>query len=601
MNRFLPWVGGILGAAIVATGGLFAYSSYSDSRNQNNEQTEIQEDVEYTSFRQCVDGVGKATFADPAFDKLIRQTLFDELQKRLPEGEPIDCALLLDIKALIGNNLGIISIEGIHYLENLELLHLSHNPNIESFIWLKELTKLQYLELYDTGMETEDLLFIPKEQLLTLDVSDNKIDNIKTLEFFPVLNRIILDNNKIFSIKPLLALMPVDGSVDDVISLKGVPLDLSTNSDDREIIRRLREQKNFTVRFDNYVLQFGFKDSAGFTRQTLEVLPPSNLTLGFQVIDRGTGDFVNHLVQTAKFFQVTELQSLLQSFSTPSEFLFPLSFSKDDEGKLYSYRAELRLENDSTLSTIPSEYASILLKKSQPQCKADADCKDDRQCTTDRCVSGKCEHYMQTACSEDEEISCSDGKDNNKNGKIDCADPDCAGFASCKESICYDGTDNDKDGKIDCRDSDCSSEATCGEICDNGVNDDGDPNIDCNDRRDCADHPSCQGHDDPNRCNTVPSVRCYETGGDGEKYTMCTLHVSIGGDASCSTEFITCAKGECFSPAGSTFDFQGCGALQNILLSSPPGTRITGAQALGLPEDQRCGSMNLCRRIILCE
>ncbi len=600
MNRFLPWVGGILGVAIVATGGLFAYSSYSDSRSQTNEQTERQEDIEYTSFRQCVDGVGQATFADPAFDKLIRQTLFDDLQKRIPEGEPIDCALLLDIKSLVGNNLGIISIEGIHYLENLELLHLSHNPNIESFIWLKELTKLQRLELYDTGMETEDLLFIPKEQLLTLDVSDNKIDNIKTLEFFPVLNRIILDNNKIFSIKPLLALMPVDGSVDDVISLKGVPLDLSTNSEDRETIRILREEKYFNVRFDNYILQFGFKDTAGFIDQTLEVQPPIQLNLGFQAIDRGTGDFVNHLVEKVNFFQLGQSNSLLQNFVAPSEFLFPLSFSKDDEGKLYSYRAEIRFKNGSTLNTQQSEYASILLKESTPQCRADADCKDNRQCTTDRCVSGKCEHYMQTACSENEETACSDGKDNNKDGKIDCADPDCSGSASCKETICYDGTDNDKDGKIDCRDSDCSIEPTCGEICDNGINDDGDPNVDCNDRRDCAEHPSCQVQ--AQACNSDVSIVCKEIFAENESQVHCSLRMSIKGSNQCSASIVTCNRDQCWSDiGGGNFNFQGCANLQNKLQTLPVGTVLSGNAALGLNDTQMCGGLNLCRRIILCE
>ena len=54
---------------------------------------------------------------------------------------------------------------------------------------------------------------------------------------------------------------------------------------------------------------------------------------------------------------------------------------------------------------------------------------------------------------------CGDGIDNDGDGKIDCADSDCAAF--CVPEACQDGVDNDNDGKIDCADSNCSTDASC--------------------------------------------------------------------------------------------------------------------------------------------
>jgi len=54
---------------------------------------------------------------------------------------------------------------------------------------------------------------------------------------------------------------------------------------------------------------------------------------------------------------------------------------------------------------------------------------------------------------------CGDGIDNDGDGKIDCADSDCAAF--CVPEACQDGKDNDSDGKIDCADPNCSADASC--------------------------------------------------------------------------------------------------------------------------------------------
>lgn len=77
---------------------------------------------------------------------------------------------------------------------------------------------------------------------------------------------------------------------------------------------------------------------------------------------------------------------------------------------------------------------------------------------------------------------CGDGIDNNANGKADCADPACAGQASCTESQCTDKLDNDGDGATDCKDSDCAKNAACVETaCGDGQDNDGDGATDCGD------------------------------------------------------------------------------------------------------------------------
>src|SRR5258706_9789019 len=53
---------------------------------------------------------------------------------------------------------------------------------------------------------------------------------------------------------------------------------------------------------------------------------------------------------------------------------------------------------------------------------------------------------------------CNDAKDNNGDGKIDWADPQCTFAANIEKGCrCFDAIDNDGDGKIDAADTDCAS------------------------------------------------------------------------------------------------------------------------------------------------
>lgn len=79
------------------------------------------------------------------------------------------------------------------------------------------------------------------------------------------------------------------------------------------------------------------------------------------------------------------------------------------------------------------------------------------------------------------ESNCSNGIDDDGDGLIDCADPDCYSSNVCLVEICDNGIDDDGDGWIDCSDSECFSLAVCIEICDNGIDDNNNGLIDQDD------------------------------------------------------------------------------------------------------------------------
>ena len=84
---------------------------------------------------------------------------------------------------------------------------------------------------------------------------------------------------------------------------------------------------------------------------------------------------------------------------------------------------------------------------------------------------------------------CDNGIDDNGNGLIDCEDSSCSSLSFCNTERCDNGIDDDGDGFIDSEDSDC--DATPAEICDNGIDDDGDGLTDCEDS-DCRAATTCQ-------------------------------------------------------------------------------------------------------------
>ena len=89
---------------------------------------------------------------------------------------------------------------------------------------------------------------------------------------------------------------------------------------------------------------------------------------------------------------------------------------------------------------------------------------------------------------------CDDGIDNDGDSFVDCKDQDCREDPACyAPEICDDGIDNDNDGYIDCKDYDCSDDVACivyPEVCDDGLDNDRDGKIDCDDK-DCTTNAAC--------------------------------------------------------------------------------------------------------------
>jgi hypothetical protein len=161
--------------------------------------------------------------------------------------------------------------------------------------------------------------------------------------------------------------------------------------------------------------------------------------------------------------------------------------------------------------------------------KSNVDCNDNDDTVWNLNCLGECAPEPPGGCSctitENPEVSCADGVDNDCDGATDSADSDCATGGACAdyttkgecvgdpgcewqgspkngtcvdvagctptedpETSCSDGVDNDCDGAIDGADSDCATGGP--EMCKDGVDNDGDANIDCADS-DCNGTPEC--------------------------------------------------------------------------------------------------------------
>ena len=135
---------------------------------------------------------------------------------------------------------------------------------------------------------------------------------------------------------------------------------------------------------------------------------------------------------------------------------------------------------------------------------------------------------------ENNDDTCSDERDNDEDGLIDCEDPDCDGQVSVDENntpgfceypgelTCDDNFDNDGDGTTDCDDSNCSQNIDCAsttvEDCNNDIDDDSDGMIDCQDS-DCDGFPSVDANNMPGFCEFGSETDCtdgFDNDGDGD-------------------------------------------------------------------------------------
>ncbi|GAA0760396.1 S8/S53 family peptidase [Psychroflexus lacisalsi] len=103
---------------------------------------------------------------------------------------------------------------------------------------------------------------------------------------------------------------------------------------------------------------------------------------------------------------------------------------------------------------------------------------------------GSCSDSENETNDIEEEI-CDDGIDNDGNGFVDCEDASCSSNRACVESNCEDGIDNDGDGFVDCEDINCEDFQDCLiERCIDGIDNDEDGLIDCDDP-DCQSNINC--------------------------------------------------------------------------------------------------------------
>ena len=156
-------------------------------------------------------------------------------------------------------------------------------------------------------------------------------------------------------------------------------------------------------------------------------------------------------------------------------------------------------------------------------------------------------YELFVGCAGGREVLCDNGVDDNGNGLVDCADPDCLYDEACAENDCSDGIDNNNNGLTDCADPSCALDPAClGWGCVTGYDGLGNEIIDCN-ARGCFSHPMCReicgsGKDEDGDGLTD----CDDPDCDGHPFCRedCTSGVDDDGDG-----FIDCEDPDCVMTA----------------------------------------------------
>lgn len=133
-------------------------------------------------------------------------------------------------------------------------------------------------------------------------------------------------------------------------------------------------------------------------------------------------------------------------------------------------------------------------------CDGKTDCADEacngftQACTLMTCSGTQawnCASKTFGACLTNQALetsaaACTDGLDNDCDGQADCADTACVSLPDETAAQCADGKDNDCDAKVDCADPGCVTHAeSTPALCGDGMDNDCDGQVDCADP-DCA-------------------------------------------------------------------------------------------------------------------
>jgi hypothetical protein len=149
---------------------------------------------------------------------------------------------------------------------------------------------------------------------------------------------------------------------------------------------------------------------------------------------------------------------------------------------------------------------------------------------------------------------CNDGVDDDGDGQADCADADCAADPSCVE-VCNDGIDNNNDTQIDCQEASCDG-MTCGMnglVCASGACacPGGAMEMSCGDGMD----DDCDGLVDCDDPDCAASLLCSENcsnGADDNGDSLADCADPLCESQSCGPNGLTCSSGVCACPGGTT-------------------------------------------------
>jgi hypothetical protein len=153
---------------------------------------------------------------------------------------------------------------------------------------------------------------------------------------------------------------------------------------------------------------------------------------------------------------------------------------------------------------------------------------------------------------------CQGGADEDLDGLADCQDPECVGAPPCVE-LCQGGADEDLDGLADCQDADCAGFASCVEDCDSGRDDDADGLVDCEDE-DC-----------------MTSINCFESDcsdgqdGDDDSYVDCADEDCWGSGCLKSSLEIFSGTASRINVRSKSFPYRDCSTTSPGMCDTIPG------------------------------